>query len=179
MTAFANDVVSSLPNLIAFARPLAGNRSLADDLVQETVLRALLHADQFHPGTNLIAWLTKILRNVYYNERRRQRRIDLQDPVSMPSRSISDEQEWRQCMRDVSCRFVSLPAEQREALVLVGAKGFSYADAAKLAGCATGTMKSRVSRARSRLQSMLDHGCAPVRTHDVYGPDREHLAKVA
>ena len=82
VTTFADDVVQNLPRLEGFARRLAGNRSFADDLVQETVLRALVHADQFRPGTNLLAWLTTILRNAYFNEKRRQRRIG---PLDRPA----------------------------------------------------------------------------------------------
>lgn len=179
VTTFADDVVQHLPRLEGFARRLAGNRSFADDLVQETVLRALLHADQFHPGTNLLAWLTTILRNAYFNEKRRQRRIGPLDPTNVPSPSISDEQEWHLRMRDVTCRFTSLSAAQRQALVLVGANGYSYDHAAKLAGCAVGTMKSRVSRARSELQNMLDRGDVSSWTRDVYGRDLEHLDTAA
>ena len=178
-TTFADDVVQNLPRLTGFARRLAGNRSFADDLVQETVLRALVHADQFHPGTNLLAWLTTILRNAYFNEKRRQRRIGPLDPTSVPAPAISDEQEWHLRMRDVTCRFATLPAAQREALILVGANGYSYDHAAKLAGCAVGTMKSRVSRARSELQNLLDRGDGPTWPQDGYDRDLEHLDKAA
>lgn len=179
VTTFADDVVQNLPRLEGFARRLAGNRSFADDLVQETVLRALVHADQFRPGTNLLAWLTTILRNAYFNEKRRQRRIGPLDPTTVPAPAISDEQEWHLRMRDVTCRFATLPAAQREALMLVGANGYSYDHAAKLAGCAVGTMKSRVSRARSELQNMLDRGDVPAWTHEAFVRDLEHLDKAA
>jgi RNA polymerase sigma-70 factor (ECF subfamily) len=179
VTTFADDVCATLPRLEGFARRLAGNRSLADDLVQETVLRALVHADQFHPGTNLLAWLTTILRNAYFNEKRRQRRIGPLDPTNVPTPAISDEQEWYLRMRDVTCRFTTLPASQREALMLVGANGYSYDAAAKMAGCAVGTMKSRVSRARSELQGMLDRGETPAWNHGIHSRDLAHLDKAA
>jgi RNA polymerase sigma-70 factor, ECF subfamily len=180
-TTFADEIVQNLSRLESFARRLAGNRSFADDLVQETVLRALVHADQFRPGTNLLAWLTTILRNAYFNEKRRQRRIGPLDPtvVTSSSPTINDEQEWHLRMRDVTCRFANLPAAQREALVLVGANGYSYDHAAKVAGCAVGTMKSRVSRARSELQRMLEHGDAPASSREIYGRDLEHLDEAA
>ncbi len=175
-TTFADEIVQNVSRLESFARRLAGNRSLADDLVQETVLRALLHADQFRPGTNLLAWLTTILRNAYFNEKRRQRRIGPMDPVMLNSTpSVSDEQEWHLRMRDVNSRFTALPEAQREALVLVGANGFSYDHAAKVAGCAVGTMKSRVSRARTELQAMLDKDAAAP-ADDLHSADIAHLA---
>jgi RNA polymerase sigma-70 factor (ECF subfamily) len=179
VTTFADDVCANLPRLEGFARRLAGNRSFADDLVQETVLRALVHADQFRPGTNLLAWLTTILRNAYFNEKRRQRRIGPLDPTNVPTPAISDEQEWHLRMRDVTCRFAVLPAAQREALMLVGANGYSYDAAAKMAGCAVGTMKSRVSRARSELQGMLDRGEVPAWNQDLHDRDLAHLDKAA
>src|SRR5579863_3547324 len=126
-TTFCNDVLENLPRLESFARRLAGNRSLADDLVQETVLRALTHADQFRPGTNLLAWLMTILRNTYFNEKRRERRLvvlDIASAALLPA--ANGGQEPHMHMRDVEARFARLPAVQQEALVLVGADGLSY-----------------------------------------------------
>ena len=153
----SDDIVPYLPHLRAFARMLAQDRTLADDLVQETVVRALSHAHQFQPGTNLKAWLTTILRNAYFTEKRSQGRITQLDPdVVRDSTTVSGGQEWHLRMRDFECAFNTLPSVQREALVLVGASGFSYEQAAGMAGCAVGTMKSRVSRARMALQAMLN-----------------------
>ncbi len=175
--AFGNDVVENVPHLQRFARRLAGNRSFADDLVQETVLRALTHSDQFRPGTNLLAWLMTILRNTYFNEKRRERRLGTFDAkVASTLQTGHGEQEWNLRMRDVECRFASLPAVQREALVLVGANGLSYDHAAQIAGCAVGTMKSRVSRARLQLQGLLDSGDAPAWNRNRHSRDVEHLA---
>ncbi|HEV2263490.1 MAG TPA: sigma-70 family RNA polymerase sigma factor [Stellaceae bacterium] len=152
-----DDIVPYLPHLRAFARMLAQNRSLADDLVQETVLRALSHAHQFQPGTNLKAWLTTILRNAYFTEKRSQGRIAQIDVEAVrDSSAVSGGQEWHLRMRDFEGAFNTLSPVQREALVLVGASGFSYEQAATMAGCAVGTMKSRVSRARLQLQTLLD-----------------------
>ena len=152
-----DDIVPFLPHLRAFARMLAQDRTLADDLVQETVLRALSHAHQFQPGTNLKAWLTTILRNAYFTEKRSQGRIAPIDVEAVrDSSAVSGGQEWHLRMRDFEGAFSTLSPVQREALVLVGASGFSYEQAAAMAHCAVGTMKSRVSRARLQLQTLLD-----------------------
>lgn len=153
----ATDIIQYLPHLRAFARMLAQDRTLADDLVQETVLRAISHANQFQPGTNLKAWLTTILRNAYFTEKRSQGRLaQLGTEINIESTTVRGEQEWHLRMRDFECAFNTLPAVQREALVLVGASGFSYEQAAEMAHCAVGTMKSRVSRARLQLQTLLE-----------------------
>jgi RNA polymerase sigma-70 factor, ECF subfamily len=154
--AFADDIVRNLPRLERFARRLAGNKSLADDLVQDTVLRALLHADQFRPGTNLIAWLNAILRNAYRKDYRRQHLIDWLIFEEQAEEGRDGGQEWHLRTSEVKWLCTMLPAEQREALLLVGANGFRYEDAALLAGCAAGTMKSRVSRGRARLRQALE-----------------------
>ena len=178
--AFGDDVVQNVPHLQRFARRLAGNRSFADDLVQETVLRALTHADQFHPGTNLLAWLMTILRNTYFNEKRRERRLgSFDEKVAATLQTANGEQEWNLRMRDVECRFANLPKVQREALMLVGANGLSYDHAAQLAGCAVGTMKSRVSRARLQLQDMLESSEAPAWNRNRHSRDVAHLQRAA
>lgn len=156
---FEDDITQHLCRLQSFARRLAGNRSFADDLVQETMLRALIHADQFQPGTNLQAWLMTILRNAYFSEKRRARRLTYFDPEAAAAiPAPGGQQEWASQMRDVAQRFDHLPETQQQALLLVGAQGFSYDRAAAIAGCAVGTMKSRVSRARQQLCSLLDAG---------------------
>jgi len=175
-TAFCDDVVEYVPQLQRFARRLARNRSLADDLVQETVLRALTHADQFRPGTNLLAWLMTILRNTYCNEKRRERRLGTFDAkVAATLHAANGEQEWNLRMRDVESRFATLPPVQKEALVLVGAHGFSYDRAAQIAGCAVGTMKSRVSRARLQLQNLLESENTPAWSRREHARDMAHL----
>lgn len=176
MTAtFGDNIVEHIPHLQRFARRLAGNRSLADDLVQETVLRALTHSYQFHPGTNLLAWLMTILRNTYFNEKRREKRLGIFDAQTAAGlQTARDEQEWHLQFRDVECRFATLPAVQREALVLVGANGLSYDHAAQIAGCAVGTMKSRVSRARAQLQSLMEQDEVAARQRQAN--DSERLA---
>ena len=152
-----DEMIEQLPHLRAFARMIARDRVLADDLVQETMLRALLHADQFEPGTNLKAWLTTILRNAFFNEKRRERQaaqlpvIVLNQPTAM-----AGEQDARLALRDFEQAFADLPAPQREALSLVGISGIPYDEAAHAAGCSIGTLKSRASRARAYLRRRLD-----------------------
>jgi RNA polymerase sigma-70 factor (ECF subfamily) len=154
MASFQELLVEHLPHLRNFARMLARDRYLADDLVQETALRALCNMDKFTPGTNMKAWLSTILRNQFYNVMRDRSRITAYLKMPAPT-SQSGEQEGRLEMRDFERAFHSLPAVQREALSLVGASGFSYEDAAEAIGCAQGTVKSRVCRARMELSRRL------------------------
>ena len=154
---FEDDVVQHLRRLQNFARRLAGSRVLADDLVQETVLRALVHSDQFTPGTNLQAWLMTILRNAYFSEKRRERRLVQVEPETAAALPVPDaQQEWSAEMREVAQHFDALPPVQRQALLLIGVQGLSYQQAAAIANCAVGTMKSRVSRARRHLETMIE-----------------------
>lgn len=154
---FRDQIVACLPNLRAFARSIAIDAARADDLVQDTILKALCNSDKFQPGTNVVAWLFTILRNHYYTELRNRRR-EVEDGdgahaarlVTLP-RQISNLE-----MGDFQKALAALPDEQREALVLVGGSGFSYEDAAEICGCAVGTIKSRVNRARARLSEVLD-----------------------
>jgi len=153
---FSQDIVANLPNLRAFAHLLARDHALAEDMVQDTVVRALTCQAQFQPGTNLRGWLTIILRNRYFNQLRHCRhRAEIQMDVERVSGGASGGQEEALHLRDFKQVFVKLPPSQREALALVGASGLSYEEAAKVTGCAIGTVKSRVSRARLQLQLLL------------------------
>lgn len=153
---FHQGIIECLPHLRGFAHLLARNHALAEDLVQDTVLRAISHRDQFKPGTNLRGWLVIILRNRYFNERRRDavRQTGAQI-LSAADTPRSGGQEEHLELRDFSRAFDRLPPAQREALLLVGVNGNSYEEAAAAANCAVGTMKSRVSRARAFLQAAL------------------------
>ncbi|HTH97102.1 MAG TPA: sigma-70 family RNA polymerase sigma factor [Stellaceae bacterium] len=152
-----DDILACLPHLRAFAHLLARDRTLAEDLVQDTVLRALTYHHQFKPGTNFRGWLIIILRNRYFNEmRRRSRRSETSSEAVNIDTATSGGQEEKLEVRDFMQAFEKLPPSQREALLLVGASGFSYEEAANISGCAVGTMKSRVSRARLQLQTMLE-----------------------
>jgi RNA polymerase sigma-70 factor, ECF subfamily len=153
------NVIDTLPHLRAFAQMLARDRALAEDLVQEAVVRALGHADQFESGTNFKAWITTILRNSYFNEVRHRGQISGLAAIAPREEPVtSGGQEAKLELRDFERAFQALPAAQREALLLVGASGFSYDDAADIVGCAVGTMKSRVARARSHLGHSLNDG---------------------
>ena len=148
-------LVELLPDLRSFARSLVRDPEQADDLVQETVLRALNALGTFKEGTNLGAWTFTILRNHFYSQWRKQRRIDV-GPITdqtMAREHAGSAQEARLALRDLKNAFWRLPAEQREALVLVAMRGLKYEAAAAICGCAVGTMKARVSRARAKLQN--------------------------
>ena len=154
-----DDLVAQIGSLRAFAVSLCGDRERADDLVQETLFKAWNHLDSFKEGTNLKAWLFTILRNTYFSERRKRKREVEDADGSYAARLASrPEQPGHMEMRDFQEALVKLPDDQREALVLVGAAGFSYEEAADISGCAVGTIKSRVNRARNRLAEMLDLG---------------------
>jgi RNA polymerase sigma-70 factor (ECF subfamily) len=156
------EILACLPHLRAFARSLAGDRDRADDLVQDAVLRALGAAEQFTPGTNFKAWIFTILRNLYFNEfRRNPSMFRPLEAADMEAHATSPAQQAGLEFDDFRRAFAKLPAEQREALVLVGADGFKYEEAARICGCAVGTIKSRVSRARRDLQAMLGEPPAP------------------
>lgn len=150
------ELVSHVPALRAFARSLANDASHADDLVQETVLKAWSNLRSYTAGTNMRAWLFTILRNTFYSEFRKFRRevedIDGKFAAQVPDRATQD---GVMDMRDFERVFALLPADQREALTLVGASGLTYEEAAAVCGCAVGTVKSRVNRARARLSDLL------------------------
>jgi RNA polymerase sigma-70 factor (ECF subfamily) len=161
-------VLAAVPSLRAFAISLSGNVDRADDLVQETLLRALVNIDSFEPGTNLSAWLFTILRNLFRSEyRKRRREVEDGDGTYAESLKSQPEQEARVEFREFRAALAKLPSDQREALILVGASGFSYEEAAGICGCAVGTIKSRVNRARTRLAELMS-----IESLDDFGPDR-------
>ena len=164
-----------VPSLRAFAMSLCGNVDRADDLVQETLLRALAHIDSFQPGTNMPAWLFTILRNLFRSEyRKRRREVEDADGRYAESLRSHPEQTGRVEFGEFRTALAKLPSDQREALILVGASGFSYEDAATICGCAVGTIKSRVNRARTRLADLL-----AIDSVDDFGPDRATRAVLA
>ena len=167
-------ILATLPRLRAFAISLSGKVDRADDLVQETLLRALTNINSFEPGTNLQAWLFTILHNQFRSEyRKRRREVEDVDGRFAESLTTAPEQQSRLEFQEFRQALTQLPADQREALILVGASGFSYEDAAQICDCAVGTIKSRVNRARARLTEILSIECA-----DDFGPDRETRAVV-
>src|SRR5665213_954077 len=149
-------VLAAVPSLRAFAISLSGNVDRADDLVQETLLRALANIDSFQPGTNMSAWLFTILRNHFRSEyRKRRREVEDTDGHYAETLKSQPEQYGQVEFREFREALTQLPQDQREALILVGASGFSYEEAANICGCAVGTIKSRVNRARSKLSALL------------------------
>jgi RNA polymerase sigma-70 factor (ECF subfamily) len=152
-----DEVIGLIPALRAFAWSLSHNGSDADDLVQDTLIKAWTNRDKFEPGTNLRAWLFTILRNTYYTHALRRRREvrDEQGEYAGALRS-PPTQDWSMAMRALQAALGQLPPEHREALILVGAAGLSYEEAAEICGCALGTIKSRVNRARARLLKIMD-----------------------
>jgi len=149
-------MLAAVPGLRAFAIALCGKIDHADDLVQETLLRALTHIDSFEPGTNMSAWLFTILRNLFRSEYRKRRR-EVEDGDGRFSASLKSQpgQPSHMEFQEMRSALAKLPPDQREALILVGASGFSYEEAAQICGTAVGTIKSRVNRARTRLAEIL------------------------
>src|SRR5947209_12070452 len=161
-------ILAAVPSLRAFAISLCGNVDRADDLVQETLLRALANIDSFQPGSNMPAWLFTILRNLFRSEyRKRRREVEDADGSYAERLKSQHEQTGRVEFMEFRAALGQFPADQREALILVGASGFSYEEAAEICGCAVGTIKSRVNRARGRLGELLS-----IESMDDFGPDR-------
>ena len=154
-----DSVVQLIPALRAFAWSLSHNASDADDLVQDTLIKAWTNRDKFEPGTNLRAWLFTILRNTYYTHvLRRRREVRDEQGEYAGALKAAPTQDWSVAMRSLQQALQQLPPEHREALILVGAAGLSYEEAAEICGCAVGTVKSRVSRAGRALHAILDEG---------------------
>jgi RNA polymerase sigma-70 factor, ECF subfamily len=156
-TSWRDEVVGLIPALRAFAWSLSHNGSDADDLVQDTLIKAWSNRDKFEPGTNLRAWLFTILRNTYYtNVLRRRREVRDEQGEYAGMLRTPPTQDWTVAIRALQVALQQLPDEHREALILVGAAGLSYEEAAEICGCALGTIKSRVNRARARLLKIMD-----------------------
>ena len=161
---FKRELTGVIPHLRAFARGLCGRPDLADDLVQETLLKAWAAQARFEPGTSMRAWTFVILRNAYLTDMRRNRfRADYDETVAERLLVAPAGQESPLHLSDLHRALLTLPAERREALLLVGAGGFSYEEAADICGCAVGTIKSRVGRARAALAGMIEDGSIPRR----------------
>ena len=164
---FKSELLSVIPNLRAFALSLTKTADKADDLVQEALLKAWAAQDRFEPGTSMRAWTFVILRNAYLTDMRRNRfRGEYDEGVAARILTAPAGQEEPLHLSDMHRALLTLPPERREALLLVGAGGFSYEEAANICGCAVGTIKSRVGRARAALNSMLAEGAIPQRSID-------------
>jgi RNA polymerase sigma-70 factor (ECF subfamily) len=164
---FKRELLATLPSLRAFAVSLSGRHDKADDLVQDTVMKAWAKQDSFELGTNIKAWLFTILRNEFYSQmRKRGREVQDTDGAFTERMAVHPSQYGIVDLNDFRKALDRLPDDQREAVVLIGASGFSYEEAAEICKCAVGTMKSRVSRARTKLQELLQ-----VSGEGDYGPD--------
>ena len=151
-----DEIVDHLPAMRAFALSLTRNGTAADDLVQDTIVKAWKNIDKFSAGTNMRAWLFTILRNTFYSDRRKSKReVADVDGAMAATLSQKPDHDGRMALADFEAVFTELPSEQREALMLVGAMGFSYEEAAETCEVAVGTIKSRVNRGRLRLAELL------------------------
>ncbi|NBJ09300.1 sigma-70 family RNA polymerase sigma factor [Microvirga arsenatis] len=166
-------MLKAIPHLRAFAISLSGSVDKADDLVQGALLKGLTHLDKFEPGTSMQAWLFTILRNDFLTQARRKKR-EVEDPEGAWAENVAvmPDQGVRLDVKDMLRALSKLPVEQREALLLVGAEGLSYEDAARICGTNIGTIKSRINRARNRLAELMSF-----ESDDDLGPDR--LVKAA
>jgi RNA polymerase sigma-70 factor (ECF subfamily) len=153
---FKNELVAAIPHLRAFARSLCNDPSQADDLAQEALAKAWKARDSFEPGTSIKAWTFMILRNQFYSEKRRSWRTAPLD-VEMAENTLlaNDDPTAPLDLLELRAALAKLPDDQREALILVGAGGMAYEEAAQVCQCAVGTIKSRVSRARRALETLL------------------------
>lgn len=157
--AFKAELVTLIPHLRAFARTLTGDPTAADDLAQEAMMKAWDARASYQMGTNMKAWTFMILRNQFYSEKRRSwRQTQLDQEAAERTLIAVDDPEAPVALDELRQALKSLPEEQREALILVGAGGFAYEEAAEICQCAVGTVKSRVSRARKALQATLERG---------------------
>lgn len=154
--AFKAELISMLPSLRAFARSLSRNPAQADDLVQDTLVKALSNIERYEPGTNMRAWLFTILRNHYYSHLRKAKR-EVEDVEGRMAARLATRpaQPGALDLEDFKIAFAQLAPDHREVLTLVGASGCSYEEAAEICGCAVGTIKSRVNRGRKKLAEIL------------------------
>jgi len=170
--AFRSELARVIPHLRAFGRSLSGNRDLADDLVQETLLKAWAARKRFQAGTNMRAWTFIILRNLFLSQMRRARfKGEWDDLAASKILAAPASQERHVDLGDLQRALLHLPQPQREALILVGAGGFAYEEAAEICGCAVGTIKSRVARGRVALEQLMLGGKLPLRRDDPPGKE--------
>lgn len=168
---FKRELEAVIPHLRAFGRSLSGSRDLADDLVQETLMKAWAARARFQAGTNMRAWTFIILRNHFLSQMRRSRfKGEWDELVADRLLSAAAGQDKQIELADLQRALLQLPQSQREALILVGAGGFAYEEAAEICGVAVGTIKSRVARGRTALEQIMEDGTLPSRKEqDVSG----------
>lgn len=162
---FRDQLGAVIPHLRAFGRSLSGNRDTADDLVQETLLKAWGARGRFHAGTSMRAWTFTILRNLFLSQMRRARfKGEWDDLTAERSLAAPASQHGSVDLSDMQRALMLLPQNQREALILVGAGGFAYEEAADICGVAVGTIKSRVARGRVALEEIMNGNQLPARS---------------
>ncbi len=176
---FKVQLASVIPHLRAFGRSLSGSRDLADDLVQETLLKAWAARKRFQAGTNMRAWTFIILRNLFLSQMRRARfKGEWDDVTAAKILSAPASQDRHIELGDMQRALLHLPQPQREALILVGAGGFAYEEAAQICGCAVGTIKSRVARGRVALEALLSGSDMTSRRQHVTDPNKSALQAI-
>ena len=176
---FKEQLAQVIPHLRAFGRSLSGSRDLADDLVQETLLKAWAARKRFQAGTNMRAWTFIILRNLFLSQMRRARfKGEWDDVAAAKILAAPASQDRHVELADMQRALLHLPQPQREALILVGAGGFAYEEAAEICGCAVGTIKSRVARGRVALEGLLSSGKLPSRRQHKSDPDKSALQEI-
>ncbi|KQX17810.1 RNA polymerase subunit sigma-70 [Sphingomonas sp. Root50] len=176
---FKDELSRVIPHLRAFGRSLSGNRDLADDLVQETLMKAWAARKRFQAGTNMRAWTFIILRNLFLSQMRRARfRGEWDEHTANKLLAAPASQDRHIELADMQRALMHLPQPQREALILVGAGGFAYEEAAEICGCAVGTIKSRVARGRAALEQLLDQGQLPSRREHKTDPSTTTLQQI-
>ena len=176
---FRTELGRVIPHLRAFGRSLSGNRDLADDLVQETLLKAWAARKRFQAGTNMRAWTFIILRNLFLSQMRRARfKGEWDDITANKILAAPASQDRHVDLGDLQRALLHLPQPQREALILVGAGGFAYEEAAEICGCAVGTIKSRVARGRVALEQLMSGGTLPSRRLHVVDPNTTALQTI-
>ena len=164
---FRDQIIAAIPGLRAFGLSLTARSDRADDLVQETLLKAWKHHESFEAGSNMKAWLFTILRNEFYTQLRKgKREVEDTDGFYSSRVAVHAEQDGHLELADLRIALAKLPDDQREAIILIGASGFSYEEAAEICAVAVGTIKSRVNRARLRLAVLLQIG-----GDEKFGPD--------
>ncbi len=176
---FKDQLAAVIPHLRAFGRSLSGSRDLADDLVQETLLKAWAARKRFQAGTNMRAWTFIILRNLFFSQMRRARfKGEWDDITAAKILAAPASQDKHIELGDMQRALMQLPQPQREALILVGAGGFAYEEAAEICGCAVGTIKSRVARGRVALETLLTGTGLPSRRQHPTDPNQSALQAI-
>jgi len=176
---FKVQLAAVIPHLRAFGRSLSGSRDLADDLVQETLLKAWAARKRFQAGTNMRAWTFIILRNLFLSQMRRARfKGEWDDVTAAKILAAPASQDRHVELGDLQRALLHLPQPQREALILVGAGGFAYEEAADICGCAVGTIKSRVARGRVALEALMSGGKLPSRRQHKTDPNKSALQEI-